>query len=464
MRRLFADDFTAGGQLEWAQGARGGEAEFWWADLLGRMRLDALLAERLVVSDGHVFDGKFFLGTRPSELLAKVGRFTGDGPAPVLPLEVRGRRPSLEGSLAALLRRQGSDTLNGFSFKSIEDPLIRAAVSEQLGRTPEASLDRALNQERNVAEAVARVVRDAVRAAGFGSRDDELVEPLVRGWRAWLDESDLVEVEAWPVHRSFDLLNSARKSAHSLGPLRSDVGRDTLEALLGVIASGGEHRSDANALLAPRRAEAERCRDGDASTDLSLLDRWYSRVRYRAFALQHGCRLAVTGDSLLPPIAEVDAVANRLLEGPKSQMNGIEVPEATLTRLGTASNQEYADMHRVHSRELAQWWRSGGPEHLKGVAASLDRLAVPAARATLSPTDYLVETTTVVAAGATAAATLGFGAGTVAAATSGVFLASVGRLGGTAVRNRLESKSKAGQYRIVEAFVDRAEAIPSSVV
>src|ERR1700760_4868257 len=121
--RFFADDYSSSGQEAWSNAERGTDVAYWKDDYRGQLRFDSLLSRTLVIPDSHIFDGPYFLTTGPALLESALGR-SGLGEHSTPALEVRGRESTLEGSLAAMLRRPGQPNLNAFVFKSV-DPALR---------------------------------------------------------------------------------------------------------------------------------------------------------------------------------------------------------------------------------------------------------------------------------------------------------------------------------------------------
>jgi hypothetical protein len=151
VQRLFADDYSSTGQLAWRTGRRGTGGSSWRYDYLGQLRFDSLVVPTLVIPDSHVFDGPFFLGTTPAALRSQLGHWDGTPNGGMLRFEVRGRESTLDASLAELLRRPDSETLNLFVFKSIDDETARSGLAAQLGRTQATELDGELARTDNPA-------------------------------------------------------------------------------------------------------------------------------------------------------------------------------------------------------------------------------------------------------------------------------------------------------------------------
>jgi hypothetical protein len=134
-RRLFADDYAAGGQLSRLPDPTAplipqSYDEPWRLEFLGSLRFDSILSKRLIVPDSHLLDGRFFLSLSASSLRAEIGRpfhgFTDDGLS--LPIVLRLRRPTLRETVAEFLRTD-DEHLNGFSFKTIPNEQARRRLA-----------------------------------------------------------------------------------------------------------------------------------------------------------------------------------------------------------------------------------------------------------------------------------------------------------------------------------------------
>src|SRR5688572_13240925 len=72
--RLFADDYSTTGQIQWRASASDPGPTLWERDFLGQLRFDTLVSATLVVPDTHIFDGPYFLSTDPSKLTKLLAR------------------------------------------------------------------------------------------------------------------------------------------------------------------------------------------------------------------------------------------------------------------------------------------------------------------------------------------------------------------------------------------------------
>lgn len=359
--RLFADDYSSSGQLAWRCGERGTGAEYWIDDYLGQLRFDSLLSPTLVIPDSHVFDGVYFLTTTPSELHANLGRAgLRDRQRPAI--EIRARQATLEDSLAVLLRREDHPTLNAFRFKAIG--LDRSArLAEELGRTPETELDRALSGARSVPEGVASLLERCLVRVEPDVDASGSIEPLRRGWERWLAEEEHLVVKAWPTFSDFDLVAQIGREGTIDRELRGAVALDALGSIRRLLAVGSGHRADASAILARYRAAAD---DEATLRELELVDVWYSRLRYRALAARHGCHCALADRPWLPAVGAGQALLRELIDGGAPVQ--VPLPDDVLTALGDLPAEDFEQLVHANRRWIVRLWTSRSVADLDAVA------------------------------------------------------------------------------------------------
>jgi hypothetical protein len=370
--RVFVDDYSSSGQDDWRQGRRGFGGRFWAEDLLGQLRFDTLVARTLVIPDSHIFDGPFFLRQRPGELAIALGRQAKDGAEPMLPFEVRGRGAGLADTLATFLTREGRETLNPFVFKSLDDPMLRPLLAEELGNTPVGDLDVALASSDDVAHAVAGVVRQALHRVDAAANADALIGPIEEGWRCWLDEAKHVSVRTWPTYTEFNV--AAHLDPLAPADLRTKLGRDTLNEVNGVIAGGSQHRADVSALLAGPRVTAVGHGDESGLADLLFIDLWYSRGRYRALAAQHACACLLADSLAFPALNPTQGLLRRALAGKGARVERVELPDAVIGRLARVDEASFGQLTSRLGPTLKRWWDASDIDDLKEVAAALGAL------------------------------------------------------------------------------------------
>lgn len=369
-KRLFADDYSGTGQSDWKLGKRGTGGETWDSDFLGQLRFDSLTSETLVIPDSHIFDGPYFIGVSPTELLKKLGRCAPDDDpvaSAVLPIELRTRRATLSESLAELLRRERSSVLNHRAFKTIEDEDLRDAVARTLGSTPAERLDRALASAPDPAQAVMRVLRESFNDLGVADRADAVLGPIEQGWRTWLELESRLDVRQWPPDRPFRLADALAieelPDVRLLTPMGAEAHRLTQEH----VALGSRYRGDVWRDLVQLRQDANG--DDDALAEVEMVERWYSRGRYRAIAWQHQSACVQVDRPWLEPLSALQALYREALDRPEG--NHVEVPDGVISALGDMDAEAFRRLTFTYRRELAAWWREGDVDGLRLTAAAL---------------------------------------------------------------------------------------------
>jgi hypothetical protein len=447
MQRLFGDDYSASGQLAWKEGRRGSDPADWADDLLGLLRFDVLVAATLVIPDSHLFDGSFFLSRSPRELAYAVGRPGRDGGEPSLPLEIRGRGSGLADTLATFLVREGSDTLNAFVFKTIDDERLRPVLAEELGRTPSDDLERALSREDDTPAAVASVLRGAIHRVDPAADAATLVRPIEEGWRRWLAEERWVSVETWPIHRDFDIATSLKLDPPVSKRLNTQVGRDVLTEVLAVLARGSRHRADVSKVLAEPRASAAADGDELVLADLDAIDGWYSRGRYRALARRHGCSCVLADPPALPPLSVAQELLREIRAGAVEPAPRVALPDAVLRRLADMEPADFRDLVYRHRRELRRWWDDGETDGLKAVAAAMGDVEPTTNRKRIGIAQLLPFVPPM----------LGYGVGhALGDPSTGAMFGGEATAAVSLAMMALRSDDEQVQARVLEAFTDRA--------
>lgn len=454
--RLFADDYSSTGQLEWKLGLRGASVRTWNKDFLGQLRFDSLTSETLVVPDSHLFDGLFFLHTGPEELLGLLGRGFSVDPTEtnVLPIEIRSRRSTLADSLTHLLRREDSDHLNHYVFKTIEDPILREGVARELGRTHADQLDRALASSSDPAEAVISLLRRCLDRLGARDRVDEVLGPIERGWRRWLELESRIRVEPWARGRSFPLAAALAEEPLPQSQLSTAAGHEAQRLALLRVERGSLYRGDISRDLTGVKEQAIADKNSEGIAEAELVERWYSRGRYRAIAWQHECACVQVDRPWLEPLSGLQALYRELLAQPDAER--VALPEGVITALGDLPADEFRRLTYEHRRDLLAWWHEG---QLDGLHRTSERLAGlvqldPERRNPVGLSELIG------AAGPVGGAAAG-------GAIGGPFGAAVGALVGsaatlTAGRLRTPSEREKLRSRVLEAWVGRSGALAGS--
>lgn len=386
--RVFADDYSSTGQRAWRDGERGptlpGLASdsavggaLWRRNYRGQLRFDSLVSRRLVVPDSHVLDGAFFLETPPETLRDELGQPRADGRASAgdLPLVVRMRATTFEATLRRFLVAEGSETLNGFTFKSIPDVRAQDALAEQLAITPTEVLEERLARDERSALAVGGLLRDALKKQGFEADVDEFIGPLEQGWSYWIEQQELIPSETYETDRDFHPAEALR--FEPLDPKAEGLREPAAAAydeIVELLMAGTRNRSAVTRVLREYRAQTS---DPLTLEQLHKLDQWYSRARYRAIAHQHRASyVQLWGDP--EPFGPLQRLfESRVRAASEVAADRIELPEDCLTGLADLPNAEWAAFLERHIREVHRWWATGDQSALRVVMAGLVDALVP---------------------------------------------------------------------------------------
>lgn len=434
-RRLFADDYSSTGQRAWLEGVRGTSPAYWRDDYRGQLRFDSLVSAALVIPDSHIFDGLYFLSTGPQELAADLGR-AGLREQDVPAIEVRGREETMEASLAALLRRDGRETLNGFVFKSLAVD-VRHPLAAELARTPVADLDSWLNRADDVPGAVAGLLRTVLHRLDPAVDADSLIEPLELGWRRWMAPVAGIRVVKWPIYRDFTVVLQIDEEGSIERNLRTQQGITAFDAVMATINAGSEHRADISLITSQARDQA--ADDLAVLDDLTLVVAWYSRLRYRALASMHDCTCALVDRPWLPAVGTAHALMREALR--LDDPTEVPLPDDVLTALGDLQPGQFEALVYDVRRELGRWWEVADVNALKVIADELARFARERTRGGLGIIEALPA------------------AGTAVGAAVGTLGGPVGGLigtGGKLALTRRRSEPERIRLRIIESALDRA--------
>ncbi len=151
-----------------------------------RMRLDALLWNRLVLTDAQLLDGRFFqsIMENTNGLLSTMALFRRDGAAEPF-IEVRSRATRVEDALVGLLKQPGQDTLKEFRFSLISDE----------GKRKRAAGDLACRRAADIG--TWRDIPRVLREVGVNA---ETTDRMRAAWAGWIAAQDAgwLRLELWP--------------------------------------------------------------------------------------------------------------------------------------------------------------------------------------------------------------------------------------------------------------------------
>jgi hypothetical protein len=355
--RLFAETYSATRQRQ----AASSDPKRWQDEILGRMRLDLISFQTLVVPDTHFFDGRFFLETGPNILGEELRR---SKYSTSIPVEVRHRSSTLTDSLAQLLVRE--ESLNGFPFNSIQDEGKRSALAHAIKERTVAELRSSIAKSESVWDGVADFILGVNESNGIGAEDE--IEFMRRGWSNWLN-SDQMPIRTAQWDRRFDLRSTAIKFSSFSGEDLSEAGSRIFRHVWAMLTSNEDWRSDVTEYLHDERLSAS----GNLISEIDRVERFAEPARHRAIALQHSCTYGhdvVEGD---PESGRMSA----LMEELENQVDGGDlpsVPESALATLGRLDGPRWAEFIASEHEHLEEWWASRDPKPLRRALVELSRL------------------------------------------------------------------------------------------
>lgn len=133
--RLFSEHYDSVYQRKMFDQAKNFERNLAF-EILGKLRLDILLYNKIVLTDTQVLDGTLFRYITPSEFYEKLTRTTND-----FPVEIKSRENTLAGSLIRILKPTNGAYLKEFVFSIIDDEQERENVSKEITNIKADSLN-----------------------------------------------------------------------------------------------------------------------------------------------------------------------------------------------------------------------------------------------------------------------------------------------------------------------------------
>lgn len=324
----------------------------WRYDLVGRLRLDLVTHERVVLPDSHLFDGPAFLAEDPFTLLSEIQRVRGEVTAPLV---IKARKKSLNEALGHLLFRD--EFLNGFPFNALKNDSLAGPLADALRRTPKERLERYLARHASSARAVSDLLRDLTREIGVDAGD--LLAEMETGWARWLEAEarGLFVVEPW--EGSYDLPGALQYSY--IDAFQITRTRDVLEEARRLLSGESAYRGDVTRLLRAARSGATE----EEQAEIEAIERWASRTRHWALALQHGCGLRTQ-------VRDNDPWASRyqnLIEEGDRDGGGETLPVDFIRRLGRLPTEDF--QMAIDSVAIENWQATSDRSELERAMSRL---------------------------------------------------------------------------------------------
>ena len=355
--RLLADDYSAP-----AQRARAAH-DYWAYHYAGRLRLDAIISQTIVIPDSHLLDGIYFMSTSPAEVLEITGRDLSSSTAPI---EIRCRRSTLDETLKSLLIRPGSENLNAFRFESIASDQDREVLAKRLNGTDAGRLQDQLKGGRRTASAVARFLREL--ASDLHPDTLETIGKLEAGWNRWSDASKASRVTLRSWDRQLNVAGALEFEPLDEEDLLTIAGGRVLRDIKAA-ALQSNYKSDIVAVLEEARTDAS----GDLSQDVRAIERWYRRGRHRAFALQHQCSVAHTANLYERPAGYLETLFGAGARSPSHSRSAVETPAGLLSALAAMPTEDFTRFMQHNTDHIQSWRQSHNSNSLRNLFDSLIR-------------------------------------------------------------------------------------------
>ena len=252
--RLWADPYDSANQGRFTT----------WGDekgfqvFLGRMRLDSILYDQIVVNDQALVDGVFFLDAARRGLLSEL---------PWSRIEFRSRATTFSECFSKTFQRPNCENLASV--------WLSAPVNDEASRLVSVGLENVPAKSARSPESLTPVLIDL-------GLDKTIAERLLVSWQKlsrYIDEND-IRLTPWrPVFEFEKFISLARDEARAA--LQTKLGRETFAS----IWSNRDSRNAVRSLL----TNAYRHASWSEMRDISTIDTWYNFAYQATLAHQHGC-------------------------------------------------------------------------------------------------------------------------------------------------------------------------------
>lgn len=311
----------------------------------GRLRLDTLLSESLVIVDTQLLDGEFFLDHGPSSLSNLIARKDREP----MPLIIKSRLPKLEDALLRFYKKPNEDNLQGFAPSVIRNDELRINITQSLQKTKADKIRTCWD--------ILPIFLDA------GVAQDE-VERIKTGWTHWIEAQghNLFIVEQWK--GTWDLDSALDKNW-----LNRCVTSQEGCALVETIWNFRLYRSDNEKKILTFRQEAQ----SEATLgEADQIEIWFNRAYNLTIANQHECDAFES----IHTLSSSRSGCSVDMESPEVTL---DLPEHFLRSLGSMSTE---DFHKHFTKNhcdpnyFEQWWKEGKEDDLRRAIEPLAAAAV----------------------------------------------------------------------------------------
>lgn len=311
---------------------------------IGKLRLDILLAKKLVLLDTQVLDGSLFLRENPEDIKVLTSRVL-DGID--VPLEIRSRTGNLNESIVKFIKSDKLPHLKGFTFSALGDEKQRELVHIELKK-------RSSSEISNWKDFI-NLVRDILKGT-----DTSYVDAIERGWSNWTSAKDMFSVVPWipgwdieatikhHPFRDSENLTSVGFAAYDF--LQSNLGDRNLVIL---------HFSQLRRLYT---------KDQEILDELDQLETWFNRCYNKTAARQHLCLETEPILDIMTAIRRKDLSGIYTLAGgydlPSSERIPLEIDDL-FYRLGRMESGKFTEICHNNYPHLDGWWRNRNIDDFK---------------------------------------------------------------------------------------------------
>ncbi|HJW40249.1 MAG TPA: hypothetical protein VJ476_03365 [Rhizomicrobium sp.] len=294
--------------------------------VLGRLRLDALLYDRVILVDADLADGTFFLAAAHRNRLAEL---------PWNKIELRNRSNSLEESILGQFVRAGSDWLVPFTFSSM--PL-------------EKSVDLAERLNSQSSNGVSDLTRLAGALSDAGL-DKTTARWYLDAWKKYCSEVPILaagNVAQWTGGFNMEQQLAVARDAVETA-LETERGREAFK----LVVANWRSRNDVTRVLA---SERDFLTVGERS-DYATIKTWYMHSYKAAQGNQHSCdALEVFPEESCRDFAPTYLPIN---DAPPSSGVGCRVPHNFLSALGKMRPDDFSRIcNQTKLRRAVNEWRT----------------------------------------------------------------------------------------------------------
>lgn len=310
--------------------------------ITGRLRLDSLISEKVVMPDTRVLDGAFFLRCNPQELIGNLKRHPLDQP-----LEIQMRASTIAESLLGFVKKADAQRLSSFSFSSILDSKQRIDAAEAL---------------REIDSSHCKKVSDIPALLEKCGVDADNCALLEQSWELWAnaaDSNDLV-VKQWS--GGFDLdgaLGLSREDA--LPACNSVIGSEVLNYAV----ENRKDRSAVDSYISKLGSELSQ----EEAAEIRLVSTWLNKGYNQAIARQHKCDTFESPSDSENRIDIFDPWWARagITKNQSHSFSTLEYqyPLSFLWALGRCPSEKYQSLYTQAMDHLRKWWQFGDIDSLR---------------------------------------------------------------------------------------------------